>query len=641
MLSELQTEIVQSDKDKIVVLAAAAAGKTRVLTERVRNLLSRTSPKGIVVITFTNMAANELKERLGSDYHSDMYVGTIHGYANRLLTQGGISTKEVLDEEKFDKLFVMIKKNLSCVQKVEYLLLDEAQDTGEMEHYFLFDMVKPQKFFIVGDLRQCQPAGTKILLRGGEEKKIEEVQTGDDVVYYDHTKGRCSSLKATAYNAIHKKVEQVSKRKLENEEIITIQSENGLISKYTQNHRTFASINSETEYQHIVYLMCDDADRFRIGKTLLRGTKTKNGDLWKNKMLAEGCNKIWLLEAFKTDKEAKVFEQKISYLYQIPQTCWQVNRVAWTKEDVEYIYEGLNTHNNAERCLADHHRNILYPIIDLTVPWSASQHFASNAASQLYACNLMKEIMRCVCYGSKEQAHSNKHFEKIVKLETKISNEYVYSLKVEGETYIADGIATHNSIYGFKGAEPDLLKKLSKKKDVTVYSLNENYRNGSKILNYASNFLTKISMGDDSVAMKPDGGTVLETFEFTKVIGTLIKGEYKNWALLTRTNAQIQELINVLNFYNIPYDTFRQGDLSRDELNTKMNEDTVKVLTIHSSKGLEWDNVGVYGAVFYSEEEYRVNYVAATRARKTLIWSKTASKRKSRNQKKPERSFGW
>ena len=49
-----------------------------------------------------------------------------------------------------------------------------------------------------------------------------------------------------------------------------------------------------------------------------------------------------------------------------------------------------------------------------------------------------------------------------------------------------------------------------------------------------------------------------------------------------------------------------------------MANDTVKVLTVHSAKGLEADNVIVIGVSKWSKnaEERRVAYVAATRARK-------------------------
>jgi len=38
------------------------------------------------------MAASELKDRLAADYEPGMYIGTIHGLANRFLLRGGINT---------------------------------------------------------------------------------------------------------------------------------------------------------------------------------------------------------------------------------------------------------------------------------------------------------------------------------------------------------------------------------------------------------------------------------------------------------------------------------------------------------------------------------------------------------------------
>ena len=57
-LSEKQQYIVDLKDPYIAVMASAAAGKTRVLTERVRRMLrDGFDPTEIAVITFTNMAA--------------------------------------------------------------------------------------------------------------------------------------------------------------------------------------------------------------------------------------------------------------------------------------------------------------------------------------------------------------------------------------------------------------------------------------------------------------------------------------------------------------------------------------------------------------------------------------------------------
>lgn len=123
----------------------------------------------------------------------------------------------------------------------------------------------------------------------------------------------------------------------------------------------------ETDYNHVVYLMCDKNYRFRIGKIPFVSKGHKGLNPWRQKMLNEGCEKIWILDVFKTDKEARLLETKLSYQYQIPQTCWPTNKITFTKEDIDYIYDGLDTRKNAEECLKAFHKDINYPLVDISL----------------------------------------------------------------------------------------------------------------------------------------------------------------------------------------------------------------------------------------------------------------------------------
>lgn len=152
-LNESQKKIVTTTDSKVLVLSCAAVGKTRVLTERVRYLLNANVPaKEIVVITFTNAAADELQERLG--YPKGLFVGTVHSYANYLLRAHGINTSKILDEEKFNKLFGEVKRHPECITHVTHLLLDEAQDSTPEQFKFIFHHVNPDNWMLVGDWRQ-------------------------------------------------------------------------------------------------------------------------------------------------------------------------------------------------------------------------------------------------------------------------------------------------------------------------------------------------------------------------------------------------------------------------------------------------------------------------------------------------------
>ena len=138
-LSEKQKEIVETKERFVVVNASAASGKTATLTERVKYLLNNNiDPKKIVVITFTNAAADEMKERIGDT--NGAFIGTIHSYANYLLKCCGYDTESYLNDEDFDKLFEEVKKHQECIKSVEYLLLDEGQDTTKQQFEFLFEI---------------------------------------------------------------------------------------------------------------------------------------------------------------------------------------------------------------------------------------------------------------------------------------------------------------------------------------------------------------------------------------------------------------------------------------------------------------------------------------------------------------------
>ena len=191
------------------------------------------------------------------------------------------------------------------------------------------------------------------------------------------------------------------------------------------------------------------------------------------------------------------------------------------------------------------------------------------------------------------------------------------------------------SIYRWNGAYPDYLINLSKDYDVTTYDLTENYRNGYKILDFARGIISPAGYDyrDYSVPMRGVSGKVMDLEYSPVAIARTLKdkNDYGKWFILTRTNDQIDEISRYLKIEGVPFDTFKRSALDNKELGQKMKENTVKVLTIHTAKGLEADNVIVIGAKFFNVEERCVSYVAATRARNLLVWTKMPNKPKRQN----------
>lgn len=351
-LNKEQLEAVTTKEKKVVVIAGPAVGKTRVLTERIKWLLDNgADPYKIVGITFTNAAAEEMKARLG-ERATRVFIGTIHSYANFLLKSDGHSTVKLIDEEDFDGLLKEVERYPSCIQEVDYLLLDEAQDSSELQFSFILDMINPKSYFIVGDHRQ--------------------------------------------------------------------------------------------------------------------------------------------------------------------------------------------------------------------------------------------------------------------------------------------------SIYAFSGGRADIFYNLTLENDVKVYHLNENYRNSTNISAFAKDIIRKLGAKyiDYTYNHKKSAGKVIEGAYTKEKIANMIKintsmgGLYSDWFILARTNAQIDLIRRHLDEMGIPNESFKRSELDLDGFQSKMAANTVKVLTMHAAKGLEAKNVIVYGQRYNTDDEIKLDYVAATRAEEFLYWcTKTNNyqKRKKKN----------
>ena len=90
ILNESQEKAVKHIGGPLLVLAGAGSGKTRIITERIFYLLDEKNvrPYNILAVTFTNKAANEMKQRvsyLAQDQAKNIWIGTFHSTCLRIL----------------------------------------------------------------------------------------------------------------------------------------------------------------------------------------------------------------------------------------------------------------------------------------------------------------------------------------------------------------------------------------------------------------------------------------------------------------------------------------------------------------------------------------------------------------------------
>lgn len=93
-LSDQQRRAVEYMEGPVLVIAGPGSGKTRVITERVRRLLTEVPGHfRVLALTFTNKAANEMKDRL-SDLgvaRERAFIGTLHSFCSGMLAERGQS----------------------------------------------------------------------------------------------------------------------------------------------------------------------------------------------------------------------------------------------------------------------------------------------------------------------------------------------------------------------------------------------------------------------------------------------------------------------------------------------------------------------------------------------------------------------
>lgn len=116
LLNESQYEAVVNTEGPVLVLAGAGSGKTRVVTYKIAYLVKEIgiNPFNILAITFTNKAANEMKERaeeLLERSINGMWIGTFHSNCVRILRKHYSSNFTIYDTQDSVNLIKRIIKD--------------------------------------------------------------------------------------------------------------------------------------------------------------------------------------------------------------------------------------------------------------------------------------------------------------------------------------------------------------------------------------------------------------------------------------------------------------------------------------------------------------------------------------------------
>lgn len=141
-LDEEQIKIILTDEDYQMVIAGAGAGKTTTITAKVNYLIEKQNIKDeeILIISFTNKAVNELKERINKDFKHNVKIQTFHKFGYDII-KNNTKTPPKIETE-----------NGKIIEKyIEQQLINNPKQLKTFLDFFIYYFEISEEYIIMND----------------------------------------------------------------------------------------------------------------------------------------------------------------------------------------------------------------------------------------------------------------------------------------------------------------------------------------------------------------------------------------------------------------------------------------------------------------------------------------------------------
>jgi DNA helicase II / ATP-dependent DNA helicase PcrA len=609
-LNDKQKEAVLCTEGALLVFAGAGAGKTKTITHRIMHLISNgIEPKNILAITFTNKAAKEMQSRI----------------VNALVERGGLENLNGAIEKPFISTFHSLGV---------HILKENSREIGLPRHFSIFDKNDSQRTVkeIVKDMgldpKQHEP--NKILnIISREKGNLNSVDDFLDTIRGENT---------TTHHELVGKVWTEYEKKLKDEKALDFDD---LLLK------TYKLLKNKKEvlekYQNIwPYIHIDeyqDTNKVQYMMVKLLAEKNKNicvvGDIDQNIYSWRGADIKNIMNFEKDYPEAKIVFLEENYRSTqnilavanliIKKNQNRVEKNLFTKNsegDKISVYTGYNENEEAHYIA-----NKCQELIKTGVK--------AQEIAVLYRANFQSRILEeaFLTKSVPYQVLGTKFFER---KEVKDIISFVRaSLNTDSMTDIkriinvpARGLGKVTILKIFAGEKESLPAGTRIKVD-QFYNLLNNI--GKLALEKKPSEVIKYVITESGIEkeLKDGNDEDKERLENMYELATLaIKYDY------LPVGEGIEKLLEEASLAS-------DQDSLDQTIQAKKNEEAVKLMTVHASKGLEFDYVFITGleeGLFPheriekvkskddGEEERRLFYVAVTRARKKLFLTSASSR---------------
>ena len=604
LLNKEQKIAVEHQKGPLLVLSGAGTGKTRVLTSRfvyiVKNL--KFDFNRIIAVTFTNKAANEIKERVKKALDQNIespWIGTFHAIFAKFLRKhahhvGLKSNFNILDSEDQKKLIKQVLEYCKIDKEVsESIYLNEIQNLKD-EKIFPQDKSKILKYSSLENIDEIYNIYQQRLI------EINAVDFGDILLHSYFILINHKDIQETHSNYIqHILIDEFQDTNLLQYDLIKLLLNNNqnLFCVGDDDQSIYAwrgakienIINFPNEFNCEVVRLTKN---YRSNNSILEAASS---------VISNNKNRLGKnLESYNND----IPEQKIN----LKSFYSQEEESLWVADNISRKYNDQETFGILVRLTAQM-RSIEDKLIKYALPYEiiGGPRFFER-----------KEIKDVLSYLKLANSQSDDlSFERIINLPRRGIGEQ--SIKI-----IIDHSRSNN--LSFFESLKDLAQ--SNKLSPSLLSKTQPFID---LINKISDLINKTSLEDLGIFVIEESG-YLKMLENEKNKLKQIENE-------SRID-NLKELVNALSeFENL--DEFLEHVGLVNENQKKTHQNSIKLMTLHAAKGLEFDHVYLPGweeGIFPSsraleqnstkslEEERRLAYVGITRAKYDLNLSYASSR---------------
>lgn len=230
-LSIRQRAIVEHIDGPLLVKAGPGSGKTRVLTERVKQLLSTKKRGKVLALTFSNMAAEEMRSRLESDSGigeniDRVTIGTIHSFCLDIIQSRGylvgLRTDMSLFESENDRIAIL-RDVLTSDYRLE-LILKRQQKPETFLSKCLSIISEQKRSFIMPELCELEAPFPEIYQKYNEALLSQNAMDFDDILFLAYRVLAENPDVVKLYNSVYRYVCVDEAQDLNNAQYLFIQA---------------------------------------------------------------------------------------------------------------------------------------------------------------------------------------------------------------------------------------------------------------------------------------------------------------------------------------------------------------------------------------------------------------------------------